>query len=196
MPVYVTRPQTNHAVSSCVQGLNRHLRLGPEKLAISILVDFSFYAIGYLAKQSDWDAVQEPNFHQVMARIRLTLRHRGERWLWTHNPPLFRDDEDTSLWTQDDHAANFVLRVLHDVIDYQNKGESTPYWCCYDEDVTLEDVVHAILERLCVLQSIWIGTDAWIEDRRLRHELAQKLAYVTEVFAGRTVYEHMLQRIA
>ncbi|KAL2271982.1 hypothetical protein VTJ83DRAFT_1353 [Remersonia thermophila] len=178
---------------SSLSFLARHLDLGTPALARAILTHFARYALGVLSKQQDWPGLADPDLRHIVLRIRLSLDHKHARWPWTQQPPGVAmlndgDDEDggdTSRWGQEEHATYFMLRVLAEVHHARKRGESTlPY---LPDDGSMERVVKEIHAKLCMLQSVWVDSDAWVEDRMLRAKLAQTLAVFVQAAVAEEV---------
>ncbi|KAL1840397.1 hypothetical protein VTJ49DRAFT_523 [Mycothermus thermophilus] len=156
--------------------LTHHLNLGTPTLARAILTHFARYALGFLAKHQDWSTLVDPDLRQTVLRIRLSLGHKYANWQWTQQPPsiAFNHNDDAARWGQEEYAGYFMPRALTEVHLARKRGESTlPY---LPDDGNMEGLVKEIHAKLCMLQSVWIDSDAWVQDRMLRAKLGQTLA--------------------
>ncbi|KAL2195422.1 hypothetical protein P885DRAFT_40727 [Corynascus similis CBS 632.67] len=139
------------------------LRLETTEMTAFVILCFSSYVSDFLQHHPD---VLEPDLAQVKARVRLTLTHPPVRWLWTQKTVNTR-----RVWRQDEHAAAFVLRVL----------EYLYMWGNCHKDWYTEFVVDQIHQRLCILQSLFLGNGTWVGDQTLQNELGTALEDAMEI---------------
>lgn len=150
---------------SALQVLSDHVELGNPTTVAFVVACFHDYVAGFLRSHPD---ALEPDFAQITVRVRLTVEHRAVRWVWTQLTP-----EARQVWSQDEHAAAFVLRVLAR-LDAQGLRVVPEDWGLEEE------AVYDIYCRLCRLQSLWLGSGTWIEDARVQAELRSALVRVME----------------
>ncbi len=127
--------------------LAHHLELGTTSpQAVRFIIScFNDYVFKFLwNNRLDLD----PDLRQVMARMNLTMAHRYTEWLWMQNTP-----EAQILMAQEEHATNFVLRVLTFLVDKKLCPKECP----------IDQAVFYIHRWLCVLQSLWLGNGVWVE---------------------------------
>ncbi|KAL2182071.1 uncharacterized protein P884DRAFT_188945 [Thermothelomyces heterothallicus CBS 202.75] len=129
------------------------LRLESIETTAFVIRCFGYYASEFLQHHPD---ALDPDLGQVEARVRLTMAHRPVRWLWTQKAA-----EAKRLWQQEEHAAAFALRILD---HFFARGG-----CADDCDIGI--AVGQIHQRLCILQSLFLGNSAWVEDPTLQEEL-------------------------
>jgi hypothetical protein len=136
--------------------LAQNLGLSNPETASVWISSFRSYTHGFL--QSNLH-VLDPDYGQILARVRLTRVHWLTKWFWTQEP------EAEAAWLQEEYATAFVLRVL---------GCTSLGRRCVDE------AVYEVHRRLCVLQSVWLENGVWVEDRQLQSELKRALTIATQ----------------
>lgn len=127
-----------------------HLNMKTDQFGAFIISAFTEYAFEFLLRYSD---VLYPNFAHIKTRITLGMTYRPVGSLWTQGTPL-----EKQYWKQEEYATSFVLHVL----DYAHKMRYIP------EDFTIDDVVQDYYNRLCILQSVFLGNAGWITNPMLR----------------------------
>lgn len=142
------------------------LELGSPEVARFVISSFRDYAFDFLQAHPN---VLDPDLAQIRARVHLTMAHRPVGWLWTQHTP-----ESKRAWGQEEHATAFVLHVLDDLYTSKN----------LPHDCSIDTFVSEIYRRLCVLQSICLGHDTWVEDEQLRVQLTRALQAAMEGSRG------------
>jgi hypothetical protein len=147
---------------SAIHFLAQHLELANPHVAGFIVSCFNEYVVNFL-----WNnpLVLDPDLAQIRARVHLTMAHQPVGWLWTQQTP-----EAQQLMGQDEHATVFVLRVL----DFLAAEDLWPKDCGVDQ------AVYQIHQRLCVLQSLWLGNRVWVENSAVQAGLKRALVKAME----------------
>ncbi|KAK4141377.1 uncharacterized protein C8A04DRAFT_14130 [Dichotomopilus funicola] len=166
---------------SALSFLSHHLQIQSLPATALVIAFFFEYAFDFLCQHHHQhqqtpnqqnhphlDSLLDPDIRQIRLRLNLTMYHRHADWLWT------QQHDTHPHWTQDEHATVFVLRVLEASFEYG----------LLPKECAIAEAVGPVHQQLCVLQSVVLGRDTWVEDEVLRRELCEKMLVVLEAVAG------------
>ncbi|KAH6612295.1 hypothetical protein B0J18DRAFT_78170 [Chaetomium sp. MPI-SDFR-AT-0129] len=153
---------------SALSFLSHHLQIQSLPATALVIAFFFEYAFDFLCQHhqsqqtqnhAHLDSLLDPDIRQIRLRLNLTISHRHANWLWT------QQHDTHPHWTQDEHATVFVLRVLEASFEHG----------LLPKECAIAEAVGPVHQQLCVLQSVVLGRDTWVEDEVLRRELCEKL---------------------
>ncbi|KAK4182641.1 hypothetical protein QBC35DRAFT_478890 [Podospora australis] len=156
------------------RALTHHLSLPSSTLSLPFITSaFAEYATNYLSSVANVSQmILDPDLAQISARVSLSLQHpstpfastpfASTPFAWTKNP-----GESETEWDQTDHAVRFVARVL----DILPTRAASVVASKNTQQGGYTEVLKDIHTLLCILQSIWVDQDTWVEDEGVRGQL-------------------------